>query len=393
MEEKKKIGFFKRLYISIVKLEDYPIFFDEPLYKSILYFIAVCILGSLLLGIGCSLFMNKIFFRGFSYLKTSVPNFTIENGMIKEELLEYGYDKKYDLYFRIDSKEDMNYSDAVSVAAEEYGDLFTDANNFVLLYKTKAFIKYKEQHIELGYKEFLERMQMDSLDKETLVSELDENEGPMLYLVPILIILVFGFSNILIELENVLILTLFAILTAMIIARLRISLKTAFELVCHTETVPIIVSNLFLIYYLQPQVNSFVSDKLLGLISYIYIAAVLLIIKADLIEAYQVAVGMKDEDESDTDIKLVPLEEKDKLNDKEYEKVKNEKEEEIKSNEDNESEENIKEKNEEVQENINIDNNEDNKNENEVNEEDNNKNEDDKNDEDKDKDKEEIKKD
>lgn len=94
MEKTKKIGFFKRFKMAIFELENYIGFINEKLSKSLMFSLKVVILLSLIMAISNVIFVYAKYNSPDNYLNEVIPEFTYENSELKIDENETKSDEK-----------------------------------------------------------------------------------------------------------------------------------------------------------------------------------------------------------------------------------------------------------------------------------------------------------
>ena len=94
MEKTKKIGFFKRFKMAIFELENYIEFLNEKLSKSLVFSLKLVVLLSLIMAISNVIFVYAKYHSPDNYLNEVIPEFTYENSELKIDENETKSDEK-----------------------------------------------------------------------------------------------------------------------------------------------------------------------------------------------------------------------------------------------------------------------------------------------------------
>ena len=94
MEKTKKIGFFKRFKMAIFELENYIDFLNEKLSKSLVFSLKLVVLLSLIMAISNVIFDYAKYHSPDNYLNEVIPEFTYENSELKIDENETKSDEK-----------------------------------------------------------------------------------------------------------------------------------------------------------------------------------------------------------------------------------------------------------------------------------------------------------
>lgn len=238
MEKAKRISFFKRLKMAIFQLENYIEFINERLYKSIWFCIKMTIICSIVIVIANAIFVYTKYGSPTKYVDNMVPDFSYE----KSEL-------------------QINEADAKS------------SENKKMIASVMKKIKPTLTTV-LGD---------SSYNKELLINDIEANERQVVIVAGIAVFLESAF-----EIFSFWIIV--AIMTSVIgwlvlsFSRLKMRYSKLFALSIYASTLTTIISVIYIL------LNSFfgiyieVFDYLSMLIAYIYITAVIYMIKSDLIK-------------------------------------------------------------------------------------------------------------
>ncbi len=268
MEKAKKINFFKRLKMAIFQLENYIEFINERLYKAIGFCIKMTIVCSIIIVISNAIFIYKKYGSPTKYVDNMVPNFSYEENDLK-------IDEK-------DAKSSENKEMVATVMKKIKPSLVTVLGD-------------------------------SSYNKALLIKDIEANERQVIIIAGVAI-----FLESLIEIFSFWIIV--AIMTSVIgwlvlsFSRLKMRYSKLFALSIYASTLTTVISVIYIL------LNSFfgiyieVFDYLSMLIAYIYITAVIYMIKSDLIKQQmeliriatvqaKVKEQLKEEDNKDTEEK------------------------------------------------------------------------------------------
>ncbi len=287
MEKAKKINFFKRLKMAIFQLENYIEFINERLYKTIGFCIKMTIVCSIIIVISNAIFIYKKYGSPTKYVDNMVPNFSYEENDLK-------IDEK-------DARSSENKEMVATVMKKIKPSLVTVLGD-------------------------------SSYNKALLIKDIEANERQVIIIAGVAI-----FLESLIEIFSFWI--ILAIMTSVIgwlvlsFSRLKMRYSKLFALSIYASTLTTVISVIYIL------LNSFfgiyieVFDYLSMLIAYIYITAVIYMIKSDLIKQQmeliriatvqaKVKEQLKEEDNKDTEEKEKKDNKDNKDGDKKEEKKK-----------------------------------------------------------------------
>lgn len=281
--ENKKIGFFSRIKIAVAKLENYNLFVEEKPSIAVKYFfLIVLVLALVISGIQTFDVMQKIQ-KGYQYVKNEMADFSYENGTLSFSEKQYGYDSEYDFYLIADT--DNEITDEM---LQEYKTQVKSSG--LIFLRNKVIYKSGNSEVEYQWADLSKQYGITSLDKTQLVEEI-ESVGMMGIAITMLIAICL--SMYIIELVSTfidwLMITIFSLIVARV-CRIHMRWKHGFNISIYALTLPIILSMLYNIANYMTGFYTQYFRVVYLLISYVYVVAVILMIKSDLLKQ-EVEVG------------------------------------------------------------------------------------------------------
>lgn len=283
MEEKEqKMNFFKRFYMSIFKLEEFPKLFTEKVSKAIGYFAVLILITVLILNFFNIMQFSKMFEKGFEFIKT-LPNFKYENGTLPDNLYASGFDEEYNVFFVMDTSKDFKeVKEVTDFADKEYGNNYLDADVSILSYKTEMFVNYYGTQMLINYNEILTEQNITEFELNELIKDVEEFGLNNINIVYYLYFTVFEFIALFASLLlDAIMLAIFASIASLMICRVDLKFKQGLVMACHAMTLPIVIT---LIYNLANILTGFYMEYfsyMILLIEYIYVVAVIFMLKSD----------------------------------------------------------------------------------------------------------------
>lgn len=279
MEETKKIGFFKRIKMSIFDLEKYNIFLNERLFVALKYFLKLLLV---LVGIFSIIttvqFVQKIEVL-FNYVRDEFPNFEYKEGTLVVDGLVDAYDRTYDAKLIVDT------GDVTEEKITQYNDVAEENGTSAVMLKDKVFIRANGVSAELKYSELLDSAGITNFTKETVVNKYNETGfmfqvGMSIFLYSFMVLYI---EYLLVVLENVLIVAVFGWIASKLIG-VKLKFSKAFTIAIYGLT----LSNLInIIYSIVASFTTFeikYFSLMYFIIGYIYMMAVTFMNKADLMD-------------------------------------------------------------------------------------------------------------
>lgn len=237
MEKTKKIGFFKRLKMAIFELENYIQFISEKSGKAIFYSLKLVIILSFIIVAANAIFVYAKYNNPTNYLDNIVPNFVYQ-----------------------DSKLEIDKD-----------DLTTDEKK-----STAEVMKQLSPSIK-------EIFSGQTYSKTDLMQYVQENERNIV-IIGVAVVLIEGIFDLFIFWIMIAILTSFIGWIVLKFLRIKIKYSRLYALSTYASTLSIILTVIYTMLNTFFGVYIDVFDYLSMLISYIYITAVIYMIKSDLIK-------------------------------------------------------------------------------------------------------------
>lgn len=237
MEKTKKIGFFKRLKMAIFELENYIQFISEKSGKAIFYSLKLVIILSFIIVAANAIFVYAKYNNPTNYLDNIVPNFVYQ-----------------------DSKLEIDKD-----------DLTTDEKK-----STAEVMKQLSPSIK-------EIFSGQTYSKNDLMQYVQENERNIVIIV-VAVVFIEGIFDLFIFWIMIAILTSFIGWIVLKFLRIKMKYSRLYALSTYASTLSIILTVIYTMLNTFFGVYIDVFDYLSMLISYIYITAVIYMIKSDLIK-------------------------------------------------------------------------------------------------------------
>ena len=329
MEEKEEvvnINFFKKVWYSITKFEQYPAMATEGLPRAIKYLVTLTIVVTIVAMIGSLLQMNKLVNSLAQYIEQNIPDFTVTDGKVNMEI-ERPIIIENVQYDSID-KIIVNPLAETDEQKEQSEKEETIAGTTIFFFKDKIILKSKiddEQTArqEYTYSEFVASYtgeNISNFNKTELIEYLTSQKMAQFYIRYGLSIFVYILLiNIIYALLDTLEIAVLGWFTSTL-ARIRIRFVAIFNMAVYSLTLPMILNILYMVinYFVTFRITYFQVAYIT--IAYIYLAATIFILKDDIIKKMQEVEKIKQEQ------KKVKEEIKEQEEKKEEPKEKNENE-------------------------------------------------------------------
>lgn len=277
MEE--KVGFFKRVKMSITNFDSYQKFATEKTGTAIKYFFQIVIIFSILASIAIIYSFSNVLNNGVEYIKNDMPDFSFEDNILtleSEEPIELE-GKEVSSLLIMDTNIDTD-------DAQSYLDKMNNYDNSILFLKDRLIVKPNATsgYITYDYKSITETTSIENFTKQDLVNYL-EDSGLMKIYVSIYLMILFYLliTYVLVTLFDVAILSMLAYLTSKLYS-VNISYKGCFNIAIYALTLPILLNILYIFINTLTGFKIEYFQIMYNIVSYIYVLVAILLIKSDL---------------------------------------------------------------------------------------------------------------
>ena len=325
MEE--KIGFFKRIKLSIVSFDAYKIFAKQKISISIKYFFQLLLVFSLLATIAIIYPLISAINEGISYMKNEMPNITFQDNKLTLESDEPVKIENAGLFGIIVIDTDINEEEE----EQNYLNEMNQYDNSILFLQDKVIVKPNAStgYITYEYNTISNSLGISSFTKQDITNYL-EKTGLTQISISVYLIMFFYvlMTYLLVTLVDVVMLSLLAYLTCKIY-KVNIPYKGCFSIAIHGLTLPILLNIIYIF------INTFTGFEIeyfqvmYNIISYIYILVAVILAKSDfdknamdLIKVEGEVEKTPEQEEQIEEPKEEEKEQKEKKDDKEQEKDK-----------------------------------------------------------------------
>ena len=146
-ETSKKIGFFKRIKISIFNLECYKTFTQEKFSKALKYLFILTVIVTLVLSIVSTFHISKQVNKLITYIKQDFSDFELADGKLTVNDKVNAFDEEYQAKLIADTSD--NLSDE---QIKEYEEDTLDSVYSIILLKDKCIYSIDGLKYESSYK-------------------------------------------------------------------------------------------------------------------------------------------------------------------------------------------------------------------------------------------------
>ena len=272
-----KIGFFKKVWLSITKFERYPEMATEGVGRAISYLMKLMLIFSAILVIGMIYNFNKSINQGIQYINENFSEINYQDGTLQ---IKPTNSETLDIDTEIGKLIiDTNVTEQDKI--KEYEDKIKSGNMGILWLNNKVVVY--SNGIEEGYyyKDILNQMGISSLTKSDLTNYINNKT---IYIVYGIFMLISTFILYLIAtLIDALILSLFGLITTYII-RIKMRYRAIFNMSIYALTISILLKLLYVTLNMFIDFDIKYFDFMYSAIGYICLVASIFMIKSDVIK-------------------------------------------------------------------------------------------------------------
>lgn len=292
MEEnsvKVELGFFKRLKISITKVEEYFLVAAEGTKRSIIYLIKLMLIFTFILSGTLIIMLNYHIKNLGNYIENNIPNFEISEGK-----------------FHIDSEKEITIETNTTSKTKIIMDNGTNIDKFfeqidskkqdsVILLEDKIYINTEFSGlISYSYNDIQEELGIEVLSKDSIVSILKSNQ----LILVIGMYITFGIFAIFLirNLIDALLVSLIGRLGA-IVTGIPLKYSALYSMAISATTLSIILTLIYSIIYILTGFTIKNFDVLYTIIAYIYMITAIVLLRANYIKPKHNIEKLKDRKE------------------------------------------------------------------------------------------------
>lgn len=310
-----KMGFLKKVWYSITKIERYPGMAAMGLKKALGYMTKIVSIMAIVLCLGIIYKTHNIVQEGVQYLQNEFPEFTYTDGSLN-----------------VESDKEIVISEEDSIAGKtiidtevqdeqkinQYLNSISEAGEGLIVLKDKVLIKNSSVAgtITYTYKDTFEPLGVDNFDKKDVIEFAKSNKMISLYISLFLTIFIYAFiMYFLTTISNAVILSFFGYITTLL-ARIRMRYVAVFNMSVYALTLSIILNILYLVVNIFIPFTMQYFQVMYVAVATIYLVAAILILKTEFIKKQAELMKIAEAEE----IIKKQMEEKDVKNREEQEK-------------------------------------------------------------------------
>ena len=317
-EEYKPIGFFKKIWYSVTKIEKYPAMAAEGVGRAISYCCKIMAIIAIVIGAGMVYQISNLVADGINYLQNDFPDFSYKDGILDvqtDEVLKISPENSIVGKIIVDTKTEDN------ATINEYIDEIEQAESGIIILKNEMILKNPSVAgtINYEYKTTLSNFNISQFTKQDVINYANSS-GIIgnLYVNAFIAIFIYSFvMYLLTTLTNAILLSVLGLLTTLF-AKIRMRYIAIFNMSIYALTLSTILNiayiavNIFVTFEMQYFQLMYVA------VAAIYLIAAIFLLKADFVKKQSELMKLVEKQQ---------LVEQEKENQKEEEKNEKEREE------------------------------------------------------------------
>lgn len=276
-EENKNMGFFKKVWYSIDKIEKYSDLAAEGFPKAIKYLVQLVLILAIIVA-SVTLYETKKQIDEISkFIQNEIPDFTYSNNELKMESNEVIINEQNNF-----GKVIIDLNEKSEEEINNYINEIKDENGIIML-KNKLILRENgiNGNISYSYEELLQQLGITEFNKQDLINYLSSNKIMPTYLSLFAVLVIYSFAIYLINtLLNVLAISIFGYLATLIV-RMKIKYRAIFNMAVYSITLVTILDMVYIFVnqIFNIKINYF--DVMYILVSCIYMIAAIFMLKSD----------------------------------------------------------------------------------------------------------------
>ncbi len=288
MEEKKveekqiKMGFFKKAWYSITKIEKYPDMAAQGLSKAVSYFLKITAILAIIICLGTIYQINNIVQDGVKYLKDEFPEINYKEGTLTvNSENEITISKENSIFGTVI----INTNELEETQVNQYTNTITQEGNGIVILKDKIIIKNSSISgtVTYNYKETLEPVGIKEFDKQTILNYTTGTNILSVYISLFIVLFMYAFVMYAISiLADTLLLSFFGYITTKL-ARIKMRYVAIYNMSVYALTLSIILNMIYIAINIFVPLTITYFQVMYVAVAAIYLVAAILILKTDVI--------------------------------------------------------------------------------------------------------------
>lgn len=282
-EKQPKMGFFKKVWNSITKIEKYPEMSAQGLGKAISYLAKITAILAVIICLGTIYQINNVIQDGIKYLKDEFPELSYNDGVLAvNSESEITIPKENSIFGKVI----VNTNDIEETQVNQYTNNITEEGKGIVILKDKLIIKSASISgtVTYNYKETLEPMGIKEFNKQTVIDYTSGSSMISVYISLFLILFVYAFIMYAISiLADTILLSFFGYITTKL-ARIRMRYVAIFNMAVYALTLSLLLNMIYVAVNIFVPFTITYFQVMYVAVAAIYLVAAILILKTDIID-------------------------------------------------------------------------------------------------------------
>lgn len=278
-----KRGFFKKVWSSIVKIEEYPEMAAQGFGKAISYLTKITAILAIVLCLGIIYQTYEMVQEGINYLQNEFPEFSYKDGKLKVEskdIIVIQRDESILGKTIIDTKTEEENK------INQYINQVTESGSGIIILKDKVILKNQSVTgtINYNYKELLNQMGIQEFTKQDVINYAKSSQIINLYISVFITVFVYSFiMYFLTTISNALFLSIFGYIASWV-AKIRMRYVAIFNMSVYALTLSTILNMLYVGVNIFIKFNMEYFEVMYVSVAAIYLVAAIFILKSEFIK-------------------------------------------------------------------------------------------------------------
>lgn len=287
--ETQKIGFFKKIWYSIDKIEKYGEMSAEGFPRAISYLFQIIIILAIIVA-GTTIYQTKMEIdKVAQFIKDEIPNFTYSNNELNLETDEV-ITKEQEYLGKVIIDTNQNNEEQI----DKYINDIPEETNGVIILKNKIIIKQSgiDGTINYKYEDLVKQLGVTDFNKDNVIKFITGTQMSSIYLSIFSILVMSAISVYFINIMlNIFAISIFGYL-ATLITKMKMRYIAIFNMAIYSITLPTILQMLYIIANQAFGIQIKYFDVMYILVSCIYMIAAIFILKSDLTKKQEQLIGV-----------------------------------------------------------------------------------------------------
>lgn len=285
IEETKLIkkGFFKKVWSSIVRIEEYPEMAAQGVGKAISYLVKIIAILAIILCLGIIYQTYEMVQEGINYLQNDFPEFSYKEGKLKveaEDTIIIQNDQSFLGKTIIDTKTEEENK------INQYINEVTESGSGVIILKNKVILKNPSVTgtINYNYNELLSQMGIQEFTKQDVINYAKSSQITNLYISVFITVFIYSFiMYFLTTISNALFLSIFGYIASWL-AKIRMRYVAIFNMSIYALTLSTILNMLYVGVNIFVDFNMEYFEVMYVSVAAIYLVAAIFILKSEVLK-------------------------------------------------------------------------------------------------------------